>query len=35
VSWRDADGRRGDHYYVVAVDRANRTSEPSNGFKVI
>ncbi|TDD12591.1 glycosyl hydrolase [Nonomuraea deserti] len=35
VRWTDPDGGRGDHYYVVAVDRANRTSRPSNGFRVI
>ncbi|MEV1166839.1 family 10 glycosylhydrolase [Nonomuraea sp. NPDC049784] len=35
VHWTDPDGKRGDHYYVMAVDRANRTSEPSNGFRVI
>ncbi|MEV4114521.1 family 10 glycosylhydrolase [Nonomuraea sp. NPDC049695] len=35
VRWTDPDGKRGDHYYVVAVDRANRTSKPSNGFRVI
>ncbi|MEO3799022.1 family 10 glycosylhydrolase [Nonomuraea sp. B1E8] len=35
VRWTDPDGGRGDHYYVVAVDRANRTSKPSNGFRVI
>jgi uncharacterized lipoprotein YddW (UPF0748 family) len=35
VRWTDPDGKRGDHYYVVAVDRANRTSKPSNGFRVL
>ncbi|TDE59879.1 glycosyl hydrolase [Nonomuraea mesophila] len=35
VRWTDPDGKRGDHYYVVAVDRANRTSRPSNGFRAI
>lgn len=35
VVWHDPDGKRGDHYHVVAVDRANRTSKPSNGFPVI
>ena len=35
VRWTDPDGERGHHYYALAVDRANRTSEPSNGFKVI
>lgn len=35
VRWHDPDGKRGDHYYVVAVDRANRTSPPSNPFRVI
>ncbi|MEV0380107.1 family 10 glycosylhydrolase [Nonomuraea sp. NPDC050643] len=32
--WTDPEGRRGHHYYVVAVDRANRTSQPSDGIKV-
>ncbi|NJP93397.1 family 10 glycosylhydrolase [Nonomuraea sp. FMUSA5-5] len=35
IRWTDPDGRRGDHYYAVAVDRANRTSKPSNGFRAI
>ncbi|MGP3958584.1 glycoside hydrolase family 10 protein [Nonomuraea sp. 3N208] len=35
IRWTDPDGARGDHYYAVAVDRANRTSKPSNGFRVI
>ncbi|WP_188191059.1 glycoside hydrolase family 10 protein [Nonomuraea sp. SYSU D8015] len=35
VRWTDPDGKRGSHYYVVAVDRANRTSRPSNGFRVV
>ncbi|MED7927531.1 family 10 glycosylhydrolase [Nonomuraea sp. LP-02] len=35
VRWTDPDGKRGDHYYAVAVDRANRTSKPSNGFRVL
>ena len=35
VHWVDPEGKRGDHYYVVAVDRANRTSKPSNGFRVL
>ncbi|WP_226898960.1 glycoside hydrolase family 10 protein [Nonomuraea phyllanthi] len=35
VRWTDPDGKRGDHYYVVAVDRANRTSRPSNPFRVL
>ncbi|MEV4562476.1 family 10 glycosylhydrolase [Nonomuraea sp. NPDC049419] len=35
LRWVDAEGKRGHHYYVVAVDRANRTSKPSNGFRVI
>ncbi|WP_246610022.1 glycoside hydrolase family 10 protein [Nonomuraea rhizosphaerae] len=35
VRWTDPDGKRGDHYYVMAVDRANRTSKPSNGFRVL
>ncbi|MFC4010608.1 glycoside hydrolase family 10 protein [Nonomuraea purpurea] len=35
VRWTDPDGKRGDHYYVVAVDRVNRTSKPSNGFRVL
>jgi uncharacterized lipoprotein YddW (UPF0748 family) len=35
VRWVDPDGKRGDHYYAVAVDRANRTSKPSNGFRVL
>lgn len=35
VRWTDPEGKRGDNYYVVAVDRANRTSKPSNGFRVI
>ncbi|MGW4797469.1 glycoside hydrolase family 10 protein [Nonomuraea sp. NPDC004297] len=35
VRWTDPDGKRGDHYYAVAVDRANRTSKPSNGFRVV
>ncbi|MEU8359166.1 family 10 glycosylhydrolase [Nonomuraea sp. NPDC048882] len=35
LRWTDPEGRRGHHYYVVAVDRANRTSKPSNGFRVI
>jgi uncharacterized lipoprotein YddW (UPF0748 family) len=34
ITWFDADGGRGDHYYVLAVDRANRTSRPSNPFRV-
>ncbi|HEX4811376.1 MAG TPA: family 10 glycosylhydrolase [Nonomuraea sp.] len=35
VEWTDPDGGRGDHYHVVAVDRANRTSEPSRGFRAV
>jgi uncharacterized lipoprotein YddW (UPF0748 family) len=35
IRWTDPDGKSGDHYYAVAVDRANRTSKPSNGFRVI
>ena len=35
ITWHDPDGRRGDHYYAVAVDRANRTSRPSNPFPVL
>ncbi|MEV4292082.1 family 10 glycosylhydrolase [Nonomuraea bangladeshensis] len=35
IRWTDPDGKRGDHYYAVAVDRANRTSKPSNGFRVL
>ncbi|MBT2224438.1 glycoside hydrolase family 10 protein [Nonomuraea sp. NEAU-A123] len=35
VRWTDPEGKRGDHYYVVAVDRVNRTSKPSNGFRVL
>ncbi|WP_101783678.1 glycoside hydrolase family 10 protein [Nonomuraea indica] len=35
VRWVDPDGKRGDHYYVMAVDRANRTSRPSHGFRVL
>ncbi|MFI6320659.1 glycoside hydrolase family 10 protein [Nonomuraea sp. NPDC050556] len=35
VNWLDPDGKRGDYYYVIAVDRANRTSNPSNPFKVV
>ncbi|MEU8247094.1 family 10 glycosylhydrolase [Nonomuraea sp. NPDC048916] len=35
IRWLDPEGKWGDHYYAVAVDRANRTSEPSNGFRVI
>ncbi|MFI6988348.1 glycoside hydrolase family 10 protein [Nonomuraea wenchangensis] len=35
IQWTDPDGKRGDHYYVVAVDRANRTSKPSNGFRTL
>ncbi|MET7462518.1 family 10 glycosylhydrolase [Nonomuraea sp. NPDC005501] len=35
VRWLDPEGKRGDHYHVVAVDRVNRTSKPSNGFVVL
>jgi hypothetical protein len=35
VRWFDPAGKRGDHYYAVAVDKVNRTSEPSHGFRVI
>ncbi|MEU4509793.1 family 10 glycosylhydrolase [Nonomuraea wenchangensis] len=35
IRWTDPNGKRGDHYYAVAVDRANRTSKPSNGFRVL
>lgn len=35
VTWVDAEGKRGDFYYVVAVDRVNRTSAPSNPFRVL
>lgn len=35
IRWTDPDGKRGHYYYVVAVDRANRTSKPSNAFRVI
>ncbi|MFI6899970.1 glycoside hydrolase family 10 protein [Nonomuraea sp. NPDC050394] len=35
VRWTDPDGKRGDYYYVVAVDRVSRTSRPSNPFRVV
>ncbi|WP_431893921.1 glycoside hydrolase family 10 protein [Nonomuraea sp. bgisy101] len=34
VRWVDAEGKKGDHYYVMAVDRVSRTSSPSHGRKV-
>ncbi|MFI6596405.1 glycoside hydrolase family 10 protein [Nonomuraea sp. NPDC050536] len=33
--WTDPDGKRGDRYYTVAVDRVGRTSRPSHGFRVV
>ncbi|GAA0923350.1 glycoside hydrolase family 10 protein [Nonomuraea longicatena] len=35
VRWVDPDGKRGDFYYAIAVDRANRTSRVSNPFRVV
>ncbi|PZG13335.1 glycoside hydrolase family 10 protein [Nonomuraea aridisoli] len=35
VTWTDPDGGSGHRYYAVAVDRANRTSAPSRGFRVV
>ncbi|WP_084961612.1 glycoside hydrolase family 10 protein [Thermoactinospora rubra] len=35
VTWVDPEGRRGQYYYALAVDRANRVSRPSNGHRVI
>lgn len=34
VRWVDPAGTRGAHYYVTAVDRANRQSPPSQGRRV-
>lgn len=34
VRWVDPEGKQGDHYYVLAVDRAGRVSRPSNGHAV-
>ncbi|MEU4542601.1 glycoside hydrolase family 10 protein [Nonomuraea dietziae] len=34
VRWTDAEGKKGDHYYAVAVDRVSRTSRPSRGRQV-
>ncbi|MEU7896788.1 family 10 glycosylhydrolase [Nonomuraea sp. NPDC049152] len=34
VRWVDAEGKKGDHYYVMAVDRVSRTSRPSHGRRV-
>ncbi|NUR89428.1 MAG: glycosyl hydrolase, partial [Nonomuraea sp.] len=33
--WTDPDGKKGDQYYAVAVDRVGRTSKPSHGFRVV
>ncbi|MBG0830342.1 family 10 glycosylhydrolase [Planomonospora sp. ID67723] len=34
LRWVDPEGTRGAHYYVTAVDRAARRSEPSRGRRV-
>ncbi|MFI6811531.1 glycoside hydrolase family 10 protein [Nonomuraea sp. NPDC050328] len=35
ITWTDPEGKRGQYYYALAVDRANRVSRPSNGHRVI